>query len=152
MDEQEEIVDSLPSLLGRYFLHGIAFSFLFFVIVLFSGFITLFLVTIGSWLGFIIGIVFLLFLMGALNVGLTEAIWGTMIGTGLKNILAHGVLLFIALLLAGLPSFLVSYISPGLTTTIILFVIYVFIDGFVARKVALVWEESDGDSHEWSGD
>jgi len=90
--------------------------------------------------------------MGALNVGLTEIIWGTMIGTSLKNILAHVILLLILLGLAGLPSSLVRNISPGLTTTIIMFVIYCFIDGFIARKVALIFEESDGDSPRWSGD
>jgi hypothetical protein len=152
VDKQEEIADSLLSLCVRYFLHGIAFSLLFFVLVFFGVFLTFFLVTIGSWLGLIIGIVFILFLMGALNVGLTEIIWGTMIGTSLKSILAHGILLLILLVLAGLPSSLVRNISPGLTTTIIMFVIYCFIDGFIARKVALIFEESDGDSPRWSGD
>jgi hypothetical protein len=33
-----------------------------------------------------------------------------------------------------------------------MFVIYCFIDGFIARKVALVFEDSDGDSPRWSGD
>jgi hypothetical protein len=152
VDKQEEIADSLLSLCVRYFLHGIAFSLLFFVLVFFWVFLTLFLVTIGSWLGLIIGIVFILFLMGALNVGLTEIIWGTMIGTSLKSILAHGILLLMLLGLAGLPSSLVLYISPGLTTTIIMFVVYCFIDGFIARKVALIFEESDGDSPRWNGD
>jgi hypothetical protein len=152
VDEQEEIADSLLSLCIRYFLHGIVFSLLFFVLVFFGVFLTFFLVIIGSWLGLIIGIVFILFLMGALNVGLTEIIWGTMVGTGLIRLLAHGVLLLILLGLVGLPSSLVRNISPGLTTTIIMFVIYCFIDGFIARKVALIFEESDGDSPRWSGD
>ena len=152
VDKQEETVDSLLSLCVRYFLHGIVFSLLFFVLVFFGVFLTFFLVIIGSWLGLIIGIVFILFLMGALNVGLTEIIWGTIVGAGLLRLLVHGVLLLILLVLAGLPSSLVSYISPGLATTIIMFVIYCFIDGFIARKVALIFEESDGDSPRWSGD
>jgi hypothetical protein len=152
VDKQEEIADSLLSLCVRYFLHGIAFSLLFFVLVFFGVFLTFFLVTIGSWLGLIIGIVFILFLIGALNVGLTEIIWGTMVGTGPIRLLAHGVLLLILLGLAGLPSSLVRNISPDLPTTIIMFVIYCFIDGFIARKVALIFEESDGDSPRWSGD
>lgn len=152
VDKQEEIADSLLSLCVRYFLHGIVFSLLFFILVFFGVFLTLFLVIIGSWLGLIIGIVFILFLIGALNVGLTEIIWGTIVGTGLIRLLAHGVLLLILLVLAGLPSSLVRNISPGLATTIIMFVIYCFIDGFIARKVALIFEESDGDSPRWSGD
>jgi hypothetical protein len=152
VDKQEEIADSLLGLCLRYFLHGIVFSLLFFVLVFFGVFLTFFLVIIGSWLGLMIGIVFILFLMGALNVGLTEIIWGTMVGAGLLRLLAHGVLLLILLVLAGLPSSLVRNISPGLTTTIIMFVIYCFIDGFIAKKVALIFEESDGDSPRWSGD
>jgi hypothetical protein len=151
VDENEEKMDSLSSFVGRCFLHGIAFSLLFVVVALFWGFLTLFLVTIGSWLGLIVGIVFLLFLMGGLNVGLTEAIWKIAIKTGLTNIIVHGVLLFFALLLVGVPSFVVSYVSPGLTTAIIMFVIYAFIDGFVARRVALVWEDTST-SQESSGD
>ena len=153
VDKQEETGGSLLGLCIRYFLHGIVFSLLFFVLVFFWVFLTFFLVTIGSWLGLVIGIVFILFLMGALNVGLTEIIWGTMIGASLKSILAHGILLLILLGLVGLPSSLVLYnVSPGLATTSIMFVIYCFIDGFIARKVALIFEESDGDSPRWSGD
>ena len=51
VDKQEEIADSLLGLCVRCFLHGIAFSLLFFVLVFFGVFLTFFLVTIGSWLG-----------------------------------------------------------------------------------------------------
>ncbi|MEM3623463.1 MAG: hypothetical protein QXR76_06830 [Candidatus Bathyarchaeia archaeon] len=49
--------------------------------------------------------------------------------------------MFIALLIVGIPSFIINIIAPDLVTSIIVFVIYCFIDGFVSKKVAGYWEE-----------
>lgn len=141
--EEDEDSDSLPSQVGRYFLHGIAFSLLLTLLVFLWAFVAGFLVVAGSVIGLIIGIALLFFVVGGLNIGLTEIIWGISIRENWQSIFGHGLLLSIILVLAGIPSLLVSLYYPSLTTTIILFVAYAFIDGYIARWIAAIWEGSD---------
>jgi hypothetical protein len=42
-----------------------------------------------------------------------------------------------------IPSFLINIVLPSLVTTIVLFIVYCFIDGFVAASVAGGWEEEE---------
>jgi Na+/melibiose symporter-like transporter len=67
------------------------------------------------------------------------------------SLIGHGILLLIALVLAGLPYFWVEQVYPSLTTTIVATIIYAFVDGFIAKNMADIWEEEreeDTDS-EW---
>ncbi len=141
--EEDEVSYSLSSQVGRYFLHGIAFSLLLALLVFLWAFVAGFLVIAGYVIGLIIGIVLLFFIVGGLNIVLTETIWGVSIRENWQSILGHGLLLSIILVLAGIPSLLVSLYYPSLTTTIVLFVVYAFIDGYMARWIAAIWEGSD---------
>ncbi len=141
--EEDKVYEPLLSQVGRYFLHGIAFSLLLALLVFLWALVAGFLVVAGYVIGLIIGIVLLFFIVGGLNVGLTEIIWGVSIRENWQSILGHGFLLSIILVLAGIPSLLVSLYYPSLTTTIILFVAYAFIDGYIARWIAAIWEGSD---------
>jgi len=98
-------------------------------------------VAVGFILGLIIGFVLLFFILGGLNVALTGFIWSIPIKSDWKSLLAHGFVLFIALILVGVPSFIINLAAPGLATTIVVFIIYCFIDGYVAKGVAGFWEE-----------
>lgn len=45
------------------------------------------------------------------------------------------------LLLARIPSYIVDLMAPGLAIEILVFVIYCFIDGFIAKNIAVEWGE-----------
>jgi hypothetical protein len=127
------------SYLPRYFAHGIAWSVLMFIVGIAWSFITLMLVFAGWFLGLIIGFILLFILMGEVNSAITRGIWDIDVESDWKGNLIHGIVLFIALLIAGIPSGLVRLVMPDLGTAIILFVLYCFVNGFVAKKVAMIW-------------
>lgn len=122
--------------LGKYFLHGLAFSVLMFGVVIGWVFVLAFLLIIGSVIGLIVGIVILIYIMGWLNVSLTRYFWHIRVDSEWKALLAHGFVLFIALLLVSIPQLIVSALIPSVVTSIILFFVYCFVDGFVAKNVA----------------
>jgi hypothetical protein len=94
------------------------------------------LVFTGLLLGLIIGFFLLFILMGVVNVAITNAIWDTGIESNWKGDFFQGLVLFIALILADIPNLIISSIVPGPITLIFLFVLYCFIDGFIAKSVA----------------
>jgi len=125
----------------KYFLHGILFSIIFLVLVFVWALILVALVVIGLFLGLIIGLIILFFFIGGLNSFLTEFIWSIPIKTRWTSLLGHGFVLCIALILAHIPAMIISVVVPGLATTVVLFIINAFIDGFVAKHVATLWKE-----------
>jgi len=127
--------------LVKYFLHGLAFSVIFLLLAFVWAFILAILVVTGLVIGLIIGLILLLFIIGGLNSFLTGFIWSIPIKTGWKSLLGHGFVLFIALIIVHVPAIIMSSIVPNLATTIVLFIVYALIDGFVAKNVATYWEE-----------
>ena len=127
----------------RYFLHGLAFSIIFLVLEFVWAIIFAILIEVGLIIGFIIGLILLFLIIGGLNSFLTDLIWSIPIKTGWKSLLGHGFILFIALILVHIPAIAVDFIVPNLATTIVLFIIYALIDGFVAKNVAAHWEEEE---------
>jgi hypothetical protein len=128
-------------LLTRYFLHGIAFSLLLSILAVGWAFLTVFLL-FGLWIiGLAVGIVLLLFIIGGLNTFLTESIWHLQMKEDWKNILVHGLFLIIALFFVGIPHLIVSLTIPSWITTVALFVVYCFIDGFIGLRIAYIWEK-----------
>jgi hypothetical protein len=129
--------------ISKYFIHGFAFSVimiaLFFVWVV----ITVFLAVVGSFIGLILGFVVLLFMLSGLNCFLTENIWSISTKTEWMSLLGHGFVLFFALIIANIPSIIVGLTAPNLAVTMVLFVVEAFIDGFVAKNVAVFWEEDE---------
>ncbi|MGB9713769.1 MAG: hypothetical protein ACPLZC_02180 [Candidatus Bathyarchaeales archaeon] len=99
------------------------------------------LVVVGSIIGLLIGLFVLFLLIGGLNAVLTDFIWGIPIESNWKSLLAHGFVLFIVLLIASIPQLVISLVIPNIITTIVLFMIYCFIDGFIAKNIAGYWEE-----------
>ena len=133
---------SWQSWLARYFLHGIAFSILFFLLALVWLIILAILIVVGSIIGFMVGFILLFFFMAGLNTVLTDLIWETTIESGWKTLLIHGLALFFALFVADLPVYVflkLSESSPAVFMGAI--VVYSFVDGFIAKHVASVWEE-----------
>lgn len=145
MDDKEQF--SWPSRLARYFLHGIAFSILFPLLGLAWVIILELLIMVGALIGLIIGFIVLFFFIGGLNTVLTSFVWSTTIESGWKTLLIHGLGLFFALLIVDLPRYIflpLGRSGSSLALAIGVFVIYSFIDGFIAKNVASVWEERSG--------
>jgi len=82
------------------------------------------------------GLILLFFVVGGLNSFLTNLIWSMPVKTGWKSLLGHGLVLFLLLLVVNIPHAIISLLAPSLTTTIVLLVIYAFVDGYVAKNVA----------------
>lgn len=125
---------------AKYFVHGIAFSFLFLILAVAWVFILIFLVAIGFFIGLIIGLGLLFLIVGGLNAFITSLLWFR-VKTGFWDLLLHGVVLFIILLVASVfVQLLPNLVLPGIATTIVTFLIAAFIDGLIAQRVARWWE------------
>lgn len=132
----------------KYFLHGLAYSLLMLVLVFVWALILLILTMLGAIIGLIIGVILLFFIMGFLNSFLTLYIWSIPVKMQLTSLLGHGFLLFIALIVVNVPAMMINLSVPGLATSIVLFIAYAFIDGFVSKYVALIWREEDEEDEE----
>jgi len=164
----------------KYFFHGISFSFLLLVLSLFYAAVFAQQILLGLFLlfvAFIFGLFGLLFsiaiadsseenqffivgrrfngfflIFGDFNSVLTENIWGITLETKPMSLIGHGSVLFFALFAAGVPAIIISLLAPGLATSIALFIIYAFIDGFVSKKIASDWEDYCEEEKEEPGD
>jgi hypothetical protein len=128
--------------LAKYFVHGIAFSFLFLVLAFVLVFVLVVLVAFGSFIGLIIGFGILMLTVGGLNCFLTGAIWGEETNTSFWSVLLHGFALFVILLFVnGILVMVPNIVFPSIATTVVTFIIGAFAGGFVGKKVAELFEE-----------
>ena len=135
-----------PSLtdLWKYFLHGIAFDALLFILFFFSGSILVLLAVVGSFLGLIIGLVILVILVGVINTFITETLWFK-IEISWAKYLYQGILLLIILGIVGLPlQFLYTQstsltVAPRVLAGAVLFLGGALIYGYIAKRVASIW-------------
>ena len=98
------------------------------------------LIVLGSIIGLILGIVLLFFIVGGLNAFLSEIVWNLSID-GWQSVLTCGFCLTVILVVVHIPiAYAVIYDPPNIIVSIVLFVIYAFIDGFLARELAPLWE------------
>ena len=126
-------------LLPRYFVHGLLFSMFGFIIGLLLVFIFLGLIVLGALIGLIIGFLLLFLVLGAVNAFLMDRIWNIQSNENWKNVLVHGFALAIVFLIVSIPSFIISLYAASLPTAIVLFIIYCFIDGYVAKALGSYW-------------
>jgi hypothetical protein len=134
MGQEDE--QNLGRSLWKYFEQGILFSLILTGLAIVWAIVLVVLLMVGFIIGLIIGFVILLFIMSWLNAGLTSWIWDIPMRTDWKSLLAHGLVLLIALIVVEIPAIIVNYAVPSVVTMVVMFVIYCFIDGFVAKKVA----------------
>ena len=144
MVEENSKEPPLTDLLPRYFLHGLLFSLFGFVIGFLLAFIFLGLVFLGALIGLIIGFLLLFLALGWVNAFLMDRIWNIQLNENWKSMLADGFALAIVFLLVSIPSFIISIYAESLPTAIVLFVVYCFIDGYVAKAVGSYWITSPG--------
>jgi mannose/fructose/N-acetylgalactosamine-specific phosphotransferase system component IIC len=143
MDESED--ESVPRLVGKFFVHGLLYSLICLGLYFVFAFVIVGLVLGGLSIGLIIGLVLLMFALGWTNVFLMDLIWDISAKEDLLSLFIHGLLLVIVFALVSIPIFIVNLFIPSILTTIVLFIIYCFIDGLVAMAVGSIWEEGTED-------
>ena len=135
------VEESRRWILLKYFLHGIAFSAILIVLILFWSVLLVVLVTFGYVIGLILGLIALFYLLGGVNTYLTGVIWGIRVKRGWKTLLRHGLVLFMGLVLVHIPALIVARAVPSPVATVPLLIIYGFVDGFVALHIGAFYKE-----------
>jgi hypothetical protein len=124
------------------FVHGIAFTVLFFALEFLWIFSSLILVAIGSFLGLIIGILLLFLIVGAVNSVVSRFVWGFSMQDSAINIFLHGLVLSLILLVVDivllLPT-LASQANPIVTA--LRLIVSCFFYGLIGKKIAEMWTE-----------
>ena len=127
-------------LLGKYFLHGILFSVIFLVLSFAWIFLEILLVSFGyiiAFIGFIIGMALLFLIEGVINTILGVKLWNVGAETETWYMFFHGATLFILLTIVGLITFtLPNLVFPGIATLVITFIVGIFLNGVIGRRVA----------------
>ena len=127
--------------ISKYFLHGFAFSILFLILGIAWVFALAVLVGLGYVIGFVIGLGLLAFIVGFLNSEITGFLWFT-VEREFWSLLFHGGVLFVALLIVnGVFTWIPNMIFPSVYVQIITFIIGIFVNGLVGKKVAEIWQE-----------
>ena len=131
----------------KYFIHGFAFSLLFRILAIVWIVAFAVLVGVGFIIGWVIGIGSLFLMIGYLNGAIAKWLWFD-VRQGFWQVLAHGIILFIILLLIDLvfrelPNFVFNAGArvPYPLVLIITFLVTTLLYGFVARKVASLWSD-----------
>jgi hypothetical protein len=145
-EEGESTQENRPSLgksLLKYFEQGFLFSLIVLGLTVVWAVALVLLVLTGFIIGLIIGFVILLLMLGWLNAVLTNWIWKIPIEMGLVNLFGHGFVLFIALLIVRIPAIITNLAVPSTVTTVAVFLVYCFVDGFVAKNVGGFFRDND---------
>jgi len=150
LSERRKVSFPKWSSLARYFVHGLAFSCLVslaLIIWLFIGVslvvVTPFLTLIGIFIALIVSFALLLVMLGGLNATLTESIWHVPIDQSWSHVVVHSILLMLMLIIVGIPAAVADFLVPSWVTSVTLFIIYGFVDGFVAKEVAFMWKTNE---------
>jgi hypothetical protein len=130
-------------LLAKYFVHGILFSILGLVFVFVWAWVFVVLVLFGSFLGLLIGFLVLFLMMGWLNSVITGFVWHIPIKTNWTTVLIHGFVLSIVFVIVHIPSLFLSLGFPSAVMVILLLIVYAFVDGFIARRIAGIWQRKE---------
>ena len=146
--EEQSTVDK-PTLIAKYFLHGIAFSLLIAGLVIVWIFLLVALIVLGPILGLLLGLLVLVMGVGYANSLLSGYFWEIQTPTKWSSLLVHGLMLMIALGLAGIPFIILEYLAGSLTLVfsvialLVVFVIHSIVNGYLGKAVASMQRESD---------
>ncbi len=125
---------------AKYFVHGLALGVLFLIVGAAWTFVIVLLVICGLWIGLATGLVLFFVLIGYLNGYVAWLLWFP-VRTGFVPTLGHGVLLFLALLPLNLVVLGVHLlVTPDLLVSLGIFIVTAPAFGYVAKRVAGVWE------------
>jgi len=122
--------------LVKYVLHGLIYTILGFILSILLAIMTIILTLCGWFIGLIIALVIIVLSIGYLNTFVDRVIWNDDLQDNLSVVFLHGLLLIIVLLLASIPQLILEWSVDSLTVSIVLFLIYLPINGFLAHWVA----------------
>lgn len=127
--------------LAKYFIHGLPFSTLFSIVAVAWTLAFVILAGVVAIVVFIVGLAFLFLLVGFLNGIITSRLWFE-VKFRFTELILHG--LFLAAILFVANAVFVTMPTsafPGAATIVITFFIAAFVDGFLAKNVAVWWRE-----------
>lgn len=147
---EQKMENEIARLLAHGFIYSLLSLAIYFIFLMMLGIFAI----VGGYIGIIIALLVLAEMIGGLNIALASALWEIKCRPGQGNLLGHGGLLILFLLmtgLLGLPlAITLAMIGPALYIVSQLLYIFIFslIDGFVCRFVALQFEigTDDGSS------
>jgi len=148
-ESEEQSAIHMPTLIAKYFLHGVAYSLLVVGFVLVWIFLLVALVVIGSILGLLLGLLVMVMGVGYLNSLLSGYFWKIQTQTKWSSLLVHGLMLMIAIGLASVPFMILEYLAESLTPVVsivailVLFVIHSIVNGYLGKAVASMQGDSD---------
>lgn len=121
---------------ARYVLHGLMYTLLGFFLGIILAIMTVILTLCGWFIGLMIAIVIIVLSIGYLNTFVDRWIWNDDLQVNLAAVFLHGLVLIIVLLLASIPQFILEWSLDTVAVSIVLFLIYLPINGFLAHWVA----------------
>ena len=130
-------------ILAKYFLHGMGFSVLYLILTIVSIFVYSILISIGLFLGFIIGLALLMLIIGLSNNIFMTELWDVSMQTGFWSTLVHGITVFIMLLIVGVPFVIIELAAPSMITEVAILIVGSFPRGFIAKKVGEWWKTEE---------
>jgi len=146
---EEQSTVHKPTLIAKYFLHGIAYSLLIAGLVIVWAFLLVALIVLGSILGLLLGLLVFVMGVGYANSFLSGYFWKIQTQTKWSSLLVHGLMLMIALGLASIPFMILEYLAGALAPVfsiaalLVLLVIHSIVNGYLGKAVALMQGESD---------
>ena len=141
--------DSTGKMVAKYFVHGTVYSLLMLVLVVVWALLMIIMVVFGSIIGLVASFAILFIMIGWLNAQISQYIWKIEMKLNWLSLLGHGLLLFIVIAIAGIPSMIIGGMmwSADLFTyvmyTIVNFLIYSLIDGYICRRVAEIFPDDE---------
>jgi ribosomal protein L37AE/L43A len=128
--------------IARFFVHGIAFSVLLFVLEFLWIFFSVFLVVLGSFIGLIIGVLLLFLIVGAVNSVVSRFVWGFSMKDSAVSIFFHGLVLFLIILAVDIVFLFPTLLVLGNPiVTALRLIVSCFFYGLIGKKLAEMWAE-----------
>ncbi len=156
-ESEEQNAIHMPTLIAKYFLHGVAYSLLVIGLTFVSILLLVALVVIGSILGLLLGFLIMIMGVGYVNSFLSGYFWNIQTPTKWFSLLVHGLVLMIAIGFASIPFMILEYLAASLApvffaiTILVLFVVHSIVNGYLGKAVASRQGESDSSwTHEQS--
>lgn len=140
-EEAEELRESLAVLVLKYFVHGILFSLLGlgFVLVALGFLLALMVLGLGGILALIAVLYIIPLFIGAANSVVTELLWFPVEYSWVSTWVHGGLLLIVLIIVGFIVSLPLSVISQP-ASIVVNFIVGAFIDGFIGKKIAEMWE------------
>jgi DNA-directed RNA polymerase subunit RPC12/RpoP len=110
-------------------------SVLLIILIFGWAFLAIILVLCGWIIGLLVALVLIPFVYGYANTFVMEIVWTQNMDHEWKVVFIHGLFLFIVLLVVGLPVTLANYVFHSTALVIILFLVYIPINGYIAKKI-----------------